>query len=69
MIAQAVVGIAGVALGQYGSVAVDVEALDPGAPVHTDLANDAFTSMRTFLATATSARGCVVRSSGSSSGR
>ena len=56
MIAQAVVGIGGVALGQYGSVAVDVEALDPDAPVHTDLANDAFTSMRTFLATA-AARG------------
>ena len=56
MIAQAVVGIAGVALGQYGSIAVDVDALDADAPVHTDLANDAFTSMRTFLATAT-ARG------------
>jgi hypothetical protein len=52
MIAQAVVGITGVTLGQYGSVAVDVDALDPDTPVHTDLANDAFTSMRTFLATA-----------------
>ena len=38
MIAQAVVGIGGAALGQYGSVAVDVESLDPDAPVHTDLA-------------------------------
>jgi hypothetical protein len=52
MIAQAVVGIAGVTLGQYGSIAVDIDALDPGAAVHTDLANDAFTSMRTFLSTA-----------------
>ena len=30
MIAQAVVGINGVTLGQYGSIAVDVDALDPG---------------------------------------
>ena len=56
MIAQALVGIAGVTLGQYGSIAVDVEALDPEAPVVTDLANDAFGGIRTFLATA-SARG------------
>ena len=56
MIAQALVGIAGVTLGQYGSIAVDVEALDPGAPVVTDLSNDAFVGIRTFLATA-SARG------------
>ncbi len=52
MIAQAVVGINGVTLGQYGSIAVDVRALDPDAPVHTDLANDAFAGIRTFLATA-----------------
>ena len=37
MIAQAVVGINGVTLGQYGSIAVDVASLDPNAPVRTDL--------------------------------
>jgi hypothetical protein len=52
MIAQAVVGMPGVTLGQYGSVAVDSRALDPEAPVATDLTNDAFTGFRTFLARA-----------------
>jgi hypothetical protein len=52
MIAQAVVGINGVTLGQYGSIAVDPHAVDPCAPVATDLANDAFAGMRTFLAVA-----------------
>jgi hypothetical protein len=52
MIAQAVVGIAGVTLGQYGSIAVDPRALDPAAPVATDLGNDAFAGMRTFLSVA-----------------
>src|SRR5687768_5655302 len=52
MIAQAVVGIAGVTLGQYGSIAVDPHALDPDAPVATDLGNDAFAGMRAFLALA-----------------
>jgi hypothetical protein len=52
MIAQAVVGINGVTLGQYGSIAVDPHAVDPGAPVATDLGNDAFAGMRTFLAAA-----------------
>lgn len=56
IIAQAVVGINGVTLGQYGSIAVDVDALDPDGPVITDLANDAFAGIRTFLATA-AARG------------
>jgi hypothetical protein len=52
MIAQAVVGIPGVTLGQYGSIAVDPHALDPDAPVATDLGNDAFAGMRTFLGVA-----------------
>lgn len=56
MIAQAVVGLTGVTLGQYGSIAVDAQALDPCAPVATDLGNDAFAGMRTFLAVA-AARG------------
>jgi hypothetical protein len=52
MIAQAVVGIGGVTLGQYGSIAVDVDAFDREAPVVTDLAHDAFAGLRTFLAEA-----------------
>ena len=52
MIAQAVVGIRGITLGQYGSVAVDRDAVDPSSPVATDLANDAYAALRTFLSTA-----------------
>ena len=69
MIAQAVVGIAGVTLGQYGSIAVDVAPLDPEAPVVTDLANDAFAGFRTFLAAAAGPGPARARSSGSSSAR
>jgi hypothetical protein len=49
MIAQAVVGINGVAAGQYGSIAVDPAAVDPYAPVITDIATDSFDSLRRFL--------------------
>lgn len=49
MIAQALLGIEGVTLGQYGSIAVDVRRLDPCAPVRTDLDRDAFAGYRTFL--------------------
>ncbi|MFV0309200.1 MAG: hypothetical protein ACK5OX_15815 [Desertimonas sp.] len=49
MIAQALLGIDGVTLGQYGSIALDVRRLDPCAPVVTDLGHDGFTGMRTFL--------------------
>jgi methionine synthase II (cobalamin-independent) len=52
MIAQSLVGIAGVTLGQYGSIAVDAEHLDPEAPVATDLGHDAYGGLRAFLATA-----------------
>jgi hypothetical protein len=52
MIAQALVGIGGVTLGQYGSIAVDVDGLDPDAPVATDLGHDAYAGLRAFLATA-----------------
>ena len=48
-IAQALVGAAGVTLGHYGTVAVDVERLDPGAGVDTDLRRDHFVGFRTFL--------------------
>jgi methionine synthase II (cobalamin-independent) len=52
MIAQSLVGITGVTLGQYGSIAVDAEHLDPEAPVATDLGHDAYGGLRAFLATA-----------------
>src|SRR5215207_8963539 len=52
MIAQALVGISGVTLGQYGSIAVDVDRLDPDAPVATDLGHDAYGGLRAFLADA-----------------
>ncbi len=52
MIAQAVVGLPGVTLGQYGSIAVDVAAVDPDAPVITDIGHDAFCGLRTFLSEA-----------------
>lgn len=49
MVAQALLGIDGVTLGQYGSIAVDVRRLDPCAPVVTDLHHDGFAGIRTFL--------------------
>ena len=49
MIAQALVGINGVAAGQYGSIAVDPAAVDPYAPVITDIATDSFAGLRRFL--------------------
>ena len=49
MIAQAVVGINGVTAGQYGSIAVDPAAVDPYAPVLTDVATDSFSGLRHFL--------------------
>jgi hypothetical protein len=52
MIAQALVGITGVTLGQYGSIAVDADHLDPDAPVATDIGHDAYGGLRAFLATA-----------------
>ena len=48
-IAQALVGASGVTLGQYGTVAIDVDRLDPAAPVVTDLGRDNFVGFRTFL--------------------
>lgn len=49
MVAQAVLGIHGVTTGQYGGIAVDVGALDAGAPVATDVAHDAFRGLRSFV--------------------
>jgi hypothetical protein len=48
-ISQALVGVAGVTLGHYGTVAVDTARLDPAAPVVTDLHGDQFVGFRTFL--------------------
>lgn len=51
-IAQALAGVPGVSMGQYGAVAVDVDRLDPDAPVATDLQWDHFGGFRAFLAAA-----------------
>jgi hypothetical protein len=49
---QGLLGIEGVSVGQYGSVGFDVTAVDPDAPVVTDLHHDAFGAFRAFLAAA-----------------
>jgi methionine synthase II (cobalamin-independent) len=46
------VGIRGITVGQYGSIAVDVQRIDPMADVRTDLDHDAFGGFRAFLAAA-----------------
>ena len=51
-VAQALVGVVGVTLGQYGTVAIDVARLDPDASVCTDLERDHFMGFRTFLSVA-----------------
>lgn len=50
MIAQAVVGLPGVSLGPYGSIAIDPARVDDTTAISTDLARDAFGGMRSFLA-------------------
>jgi len=52
MIAQALVGIPGVTVGQYGSIAIDTVAVHATERVTTDLDHDAFAGFRTFLAKA-----------------
>jgi hypothetical protein len=47
--AQAMVGMQGITVGQYGSIAVDALAVDPLAPIVTDLDHDAFLGFSTFL--------------------
>lgn len=49
MVPQALVGIEGVSVGQYGGIAVDLAALDIDAPVVTDLTADAFGGFAAFL--------------------
>jgi hypothetical protein len=49
MVAQALIGMPGVTLGQYGSIAVDIDAVDPEAEVFTDLSSDSFLGLRVCL--------------------
>ncbi|MFZ9630306.1 MAG: hypothetical protein ACO3C1_13270 [Ilumatobacteraceae bacterium] len=55
-VAQAMVGLQGITVGQYGSIAVDVQQLDPLAPIVTDLRQDAYLGFRTFLSLAPEVR-------------
>lgn len=48
-IAQAMVGMRGVTVGQYSSIAVDPRRFDMFAPLLTDLDHDAFVGFRAFL--------------------
>lgn len=52
MVAQALIGVPGIGLGQYGSLTVDIEAVDPAAEVHVDITADAFVGMRVCLESA-----------------
>ncbi len=52
MIVQAMVGVRGFTVGQYGAIAIDTHRIDPMVPVVTDLAHDAFGGFRAFLAAA-----------------
>ena len=49
MIAQAIAGLPGVSLGQYGSFAIDPVGLAGDTPITTDLTTDAFAGLRAFL--------------------
>lgn len=49
MIAQAIAGLPGVSLGQYGSFAIDPVGLTDDTPIETALAADAFVGLQAFL--------------------
>lgn len=49
MVAQAIGGLPGVSLGQYGSFAVDPVGLTDDTPIETDLTTDSFAGLRAFL--------------------
>ncbi len=49
LMAQAVFGLPGVSLGQYGSIALDVRRFEPDAEFNVNLASDAFGGLRAFL--------------------
>jgi hypothetical protein len=52
MIQQALVGLPGITVGQYGAIAFDAQQVDPNAAITTDLHHDAFGGWRAFLAAA-----------------
>ena len=56
MIVQAMVGVRGFTVGQYGAIAIDAHRIDPMIPVVTDLAHDAFGGFRAFLSAAGAAQ-------------
>jgi hypothetical protein len=58
-LAQAMVGMQGITVGQYGSLSVDPHQIDPLAPVVTDFSHDAYVGMRTFLEAAKGRTGWV----------
>lgn len=58
-IAQAMVGMQGITIGQYGSISVDPSQVDPLAPIVTDFQHDAFVGFRTFLEAAKGRTGWV----------
>jgi hypothetical protein len=58
-IAQAMVGMRGITVGQYGSISVDAGRVDPLAPVVTDINHDAFGGFRAFLQAAQGRTGWV----------
>ncbi|MFZ4719576.1 MAG: hypothetical protein ACOYMR_09130, partial [Ilumatobacteraceae bacterium] len=58
-VAQAMVGMRGITVGQYGSISVHPDEIDPLAPVHTDLIDDAYVGFRTFLEAAKGRQGWV----------
>jgi hypothetical protein len=62
LIAQAVVGLHGVSLGPYGSIAIDTDRIAP-SPMRTELALDAFAGFSSFLENAPTAmpRGAPVK--------
>jgi hypothetical protein len=49
VVAQSMVGIEGVSVGQYGAISVDAPSIDAFTPVRTDLGHDAFAAFRRFL--------------------
>jgi len=59
MLAQASVGIAGVAADADGSISVDLDRFDAEASVSPDLAHDAFGGLRAFLDAAAGRTGAV----------
>ena len=50
MISQAMAGIDGITVGQYGAISVDAGRIGPRSRVHTDLHHEAFAGFRAFLA-------------------